>query len=592
MPELLIENFHFLRPEWFYGLIPAILLSMALRYRRRSRSTWEKAIDPAFLPYLLDDPDRSISTSPVTMLLACWVIALFALAGPVWEKKPQPVHEREDALVIVLDLTRSMYATDVKPNRLIRARRKLSDLLESRTEGVTGLVVFSGDAHTVSPLTDDTNTIAAMIPALSPEIMPAAGSQLAPALLQALQLFRNAGVTSGRILIITDEIRDVAEAQKIARENRHAWPVSVLSVGTPEGAPVRLPGPNGGYLKDSSGNLVIPKVDIARLSEFARHAGGRFSTMTLGDEDLAFLLQEDPLLTGGNYRELERDFDIWYEEGPWLLLLLLPLAAFAFRRGWLWGLALLLVLPVNDAEASFWEDLWLTRDQQGMQALEENRPGEAADLFENPAWKASAWYREGNYRDAANTFARLEGGDDQYNLGNALARQGKYEEAIKAYGKALELDPENEDAAFNKKLIEQLLSQQEEQDQQGEQDENQEGDEGDQQEKSDESGNDQEQDQEQNEKQQGQNDQQQAGDEQQQEEGQDQDGQDESEEPEARQMAEEDARLDEEEKQALQQWLRRVPDDPGGLLRRKFEQQHEEALRNGQLTRIDPDADW
>ncbi len=171
-------NFHFLRPEWFYALIPAAILFALLRYRNSHHSNWETAIEPHLLEHILDNPDSQVSRSPFTS--SCCYLAdrqPIALAGPVWRKTPQPVHEREDALVVIFDLTQSMLATDVKPNRLVRAKRKLIDLLEMRDEGVTALVVFAGDAHTVSPLTDDTNTIAAMIPALDPHRAPAPGSR-------------------------------------------------------------------------------------------------------------------------------------------------------------------------------------------------------------------------------------------------------------------------------------------------------------------------------------------------------------------------------------------------------------------------------
>ena len=117
-------NFHFLRPEWFYALIPAALLFALLRYRNSHHSNWETAIEPHLLEHILDNPDSQVSRSPFTILLLAWLIATIALAGPVWRKTPQPVHEREDALVVIFDLTQSMLATDVKPNRLVRAKRK------------------------------------------------------------------------------------------------------------------------------------------------------------------------------------------------------------------------------------------------------------------------------------------------------------------------------------------------------------------------------------------------------------------------------------------------------------------------------------
>jgi Ca-activated chloride channel family protein len=589
----MIQDFHFLRPEWFYAVIPALLLYLIMRYREGRGSAWERTIDPALLPFLLDKQSGKPTKNPRFLLLLGWTLGICALAGPVWEQTPQPVHERENALVIVLDLTRSMYATDVKPNRLIRARRKLLDLLDERNEGVTGLIVYAGDAHLVSPLTDDSKTIAELIPSVSPEIMPAQGSQLAPAISLAHNLFTDAGIASGRILIVTDEIRDVAQAQAIARQSRYAFPVSVLAVGTEEGAPIL--DPKIGYMRDSNGQMVIPKVDFSSLREFANIAGGRFSAMTLVDSDLEFLLAEQPLDEDQAFRETDRDFDIWYEEGPWLLLLLLPIAALGFRRGWLWQISLVCMLPlapVNQAQASLWDDLWRTGDQQGQELLEANAPDIAAEKFDDPAWAATAQYRAENYEAAANTFAGLPNADSAYNAGNAFAKAGQYEAAIDAYNKAIELDSDHDDAKFNKALVEELLKSKEEQQQQDD-------GEGDDQQSENQDQNDADGDQAQDsENQQSQDGEQQDADnaEEQNADQQEQAEQQEQEEGEAKdqQYSESDAPpLTDEEQQALQQWLRKVPDDPGGLLRRKFEMQYQERLkRRGVTNQNDDSSNW
>ena len=591
----LAADFHFLRPNWFYALIPALLLFVLVKRRQHQGSSWEQAIDASLLPYLLALPTQTGSRRLLNLLLVGWLLAIIALAGPVWLKTPQPVHEREDALVIILDLSRSMYAIDIKPNRLVRAQRKLQDLLTLRKEGVTALIAYAGDAHTVSPLTDDANTISEMLPAVTPEIMPAPGSQLAPALNLAVQLFTDAGVASGRILLLTDEIRDIAESQAIARENRMAYPISVMSVGTAAGAPIdgsKLLR-DGGYLKDFQGNLVIPRVNLSAMQGFAQVAGGRYSPMTLTDEDLDYLLAEEVVSSTTDFRELERDFDVWFEEGPWLVLLLLPLAALCFRRGWLWSLPLLLILPQERAEASLWDDLWATRDQQAQQALNQGDAATAASLFKDEAWRAAARYRSEDYAGAANDYAQQinetsGSSDDAYNLGNSLARLGEYEDAIKAYEQALARNPDDADAAANKQLIEDILQQQQDQESSEDGDEQDSEDESSDQDSEPGDPNDQEQ-----------SDSDQSAD----EDGEPQD--DESTEAEPQQpadqdqaakdpkMAEEDTQpLDDEERQALENWLRKVPDDPGGLLRRKFETQYSDRLRQGRSNNNGNQSNW
>ena len=591
----LAADFHFLRPNWFYALIPALLLFVLVKRRQHQGSSWEQAIDASLLPYLLALPTQTGSRRLLNLLLVGWLLAIIALAGPVWLKTPQPVHEREDALVIILDLSRSMYAIDIKPNRLVRAQRKLQDLLTLRKEGVTALIAYAGDAHTVSPLTDDANTISEMLPAVTPEIMPAPGSQLAPALNLAVQLFTDAGVASGRILLLTDEIRDIAESQAIAREHRMAYPISVMSVGTAAGAPIdgsKLLR-DGGYLKDFQGNLVIPRVNLSAMQGFAQVAGGRYSPMTLTDEDLDYLLADEVVSSTTDFRELERDFDVWFEEGPWLVLLLLPLAALCFRRGWLWSLPLLLILPQERAEASLWDDLWATRDQQAQQALNQGDAATAASLFKDEAWRAAARYRSEDYAGAANDYAQQinetsGSSDDAYNLGNSLARLGEYEDAIKAYEQALARNPDDADAAANKQLIEDILQQQQDQESSEDGDEQDSEDESSDQDSEPGDPNDQEQ-----------SDSDQSAD----KDGEPQD--DESTEAEPQQpadqdqaakdpkMAEEDTQpLDDEERQALENWLRKVPDDPGGLLRRKFETQYSDRLRQGRSNNNGNQSNW
>ncbi len=566
-----LENFHFLRPGFLYCLIPAFLLVCLVLFIQSNRSTWTRAIEPALLPFLLDKDSSPKATYPVFGLLLLWSLGLIALAGPVWQQIPVPVQEREDALVIVADMSLSMYANDVAPNRAVRTQRKIIDVLNTRREeGQTALVVYAGDAHAVTPLTDDVETINNLVPSLQPNIMPIEGSRPATGIELAISLLENANLPQAQILLITDGINndDIGAISNLLNGTAHT--LSVLGVGTEDGAPI--PMAEGGFLRDSANAIVIPRLERGLLQELASSIGGRYADALLTDQDIEFLLDQSIFDENENLVDVEREFDIWYESGPWLLLLALPLAALAFRRGWVLGLFLSFMFAPDRATYA-WEmrDLWVSKDTQGTEAFAGEDYSEAATLFRDDAWRASANYKAGNYETALADLSLLEDVESLYNRGNALARLNRYPEAIAAYDQVLALLPDHEDAAYNKELLENIMEEQEKQQQQQQQ---QDGENQDQQQQEGEQQQDQQQEQ-QNQDQQDQSEQDQQQQEDQQNQDEQQSEQESESEPQEQEMPEpqEGEEPDSEEEQAMQQWLRRIPDDPGELLRRKFQYQ-------------------
>ncbi|TXS93062.1 VWA domain-containing protein [Parahaliea maris] len=601
-----------MRPEWLWALLPALLLGWALAAAHKRSGSWTAVIDPALLPYLVSESSTGKRRNLLPWLLLAWLLACVALAGPSLRKIPQPVQQRQDALVVVLDLSYSMKAADLVPSRLDRARQKILDLLKQREEGQTALVAFAGDAHVVTPLTDDTGTIANLLPALNPDMMPLPGSDAASAVSLALELLRSGGALDGRILLITDGVardqhNDIAGALDAAGVE-----LEVMGVGTASGAP--LPLPDGGFLKDAQGTIVVPGLDSGSLATLAERSRGRYMAMQVDNSDLERLAHPPALPGRERLSDSERRADHWEDQGYVLVLLLLPVAVFLFRRGVLLGLLALLWLGnPQAARAQSWDDWWLTPDQQGQRALEAGDAEQASELFDNSAWAGTAAYEAGNYEGAAQRFAEGDSADDWYNRGNALARAGKLDEAIAAYTESLDRQPEQADAQANLELVKQLKEQQEQQ-QQNQQ--NQDGEQ-DQQDQNQQSNDSQQQDQQQNQQQnQQKGDQQntdsesgqdqqprddpaseddeqpqadaQAGnqeeeeDEQQQasptpQDQQDGEGQEQSSAPVSAEQAERD--------QALEQWLRRVPDDPSGLLREKFRYESRQRLQQGETPR-------
>lgn len=578
LSTFIFSEFHFLRPWWLLALIPAAIFVLALWRVNSALSAWDKAIDKNLLPYLLDRSRNAAQRTPLLLLLGAWVLSAVALAGPVWEKLPQPVQQREDALVIVMDLSLSMFAQDHVPSRLDLAKRKLRDVLALRDEGQTALVVYAGDAHAVMPLTDDVVTIEALVPSLSPNIMPLFGSNPMAAMDMAIELLDNVEASAGKILLMTDGISGFDQELLITRQlEDRPYELLVMGIGTEQGAPIRTS--DGNFLTDRQGAMVVPGLNRSVLQSLANRVGGRYHDIQLSDSDLAYLLTDLNLLDDPQLSDVEEEFDIWYETGPWLLLLVAPMVALTFRRGWLfaWVLAagVLSLVPAPDAQAAEWSALWQTPDQRGAEAYANENHAVAAGLFESPGWQGAANYRAENYDAAIAAYSALNTPDGHYNRGNALALSGNYAEAIAAYDLTLATDPEHEDAIFNKEIVEQLLQQQ-----QSEQGESQEGN--NESEQSDQNSDQQsEQDQENSEQQ---DQESQEGDENQQQDQQQNEAPEDQENSESnseQNTPSQNSNEEFEEQQSLEQWLRRIEDDPGELLERKFRYQYRQRQLNG-----------
>ena len=583
IPASIMQDFHFLRPVWLLAAIPAILL-VGVMWRVNSNVTaWDKAIDKNLLPFLLDRSKNAAQRTPLLMLLFVWILSALSMAGPVWEELPQPVQKREDALVIVLDLSLSMFAPDHNPSRLDLAKRKLRDILALREEGQTALVVYAGDAHTVTPLTDDVVTIDALVPSLSPNIMPLFGSDPIPAIDMAISLLDDIESSDGRILLITDGISGFDQEQLITDQMQDTgYELLVMGVGTEEGAPIRTS--DGSFLTDQNGAMVVPTLNRNVLQSLVNRVNGRYHDIQLSDADLAYLLTENTLLDNEELTEVEEEFDVWNEAGPYLLLLVLPLCALSFRKGWLFTTFLAFFinfhLPSKNAMAFEWIDLWKTKDQQAAEAFATENHELAASLFEQTGWRGAANYRAKNYESAIASFSTTDTADGHYNRGNALALAGNLPEAIAAYDVAISRDPEHADAIYNKEIVERLLEEQE-----SEQGENQEGENQENQSEQ----NSQSESQEQNQNSENQDQESQEGNEEQQQNEQQNEAPEEQESSESnseQNTPSESSNEEFEDQQALEQWLRRIEDDPGELLRRKFRYQYRQRQLNGTANSI------
>ncbi|HLA30608.1 MAG TPA: VWA domain-containing protein [Pseudomonas sp.] len=570
---------HWLRPFWLLALPLLGWLLWQLWHREKRSGRWQLLLPAAFQTALLTTSSGRNSRLPWLALGLAWLLALLALLGPSWQRVEQSQQKPADPLVILLQLTPAMLASDASPNRLEQAKRKLLDLLEARQDAQTAIVVYAGSAHTLVPLSDDLATSRNLLDALQPAIMPQPGQRADLALVKALQLLEQGAQGKGRLLLLASSLDDEerqALGQALGRDGER---LHILGFGSAQGAPIVQA--DGSFLKDRQGAILIPRLDSAGLQAFAREVGGQYQAASLDERDLrnlGLLKSSRQMRRAGELTRLQA----WADQGHWLLLPLLLLAACAARRGWLFCLPLLLVSLPQSGHAFELDDLWLRADQQGQRLLAAEQPAEAAKRFQDPRWQGLALYQAGDYAAAAERFAAGDAAADHYNRGNALARSNELEAALDAYTQALELQPELVQAQNNKALIEELLrdnqqqqAQQEQAQQPAEQQPSQpepgqagQQDKDSQAQPSSAAAND--------------NAQPEA---QQPQQAQPAEGKDkaapgepaDSSTPEPQSASAEPA-LDGERRQALEQWLRQIPDDPGELLRRKFllEQQRQE----------------
>ncbi|UJF23182.1 VWA domain-containing protein [Shewanella sp. OMA3-2] len=467
---------HFIRPEWLLALVPLILLSLLFWRRHQQQSAWKAYIAPHLSRMLINDGSKQ-SNKPKGLLAFCWIIAVLALAGPAISKQNLPVFATDQGRVLIMDMSYSMYATDLTPNRLSHARFRATDLLSDIKEGETGLIAYAGDAFTISPLTRDNGTLLNLLPTLSPDIMPVRGSNLSSAITLAQQLLAQGGHVTGDIILMTDGVSDQQFNQVYNELKNSRYRLSILAFGSKTGAPIKLS--DGQLMRDSSNEVVVAKTDIKLLHKLAKQGSGILIAAKSDGSDIKQLVQW--LAEDGQAKATELEGESWQDLGPYLALLLLLPMLLSFKHGVLANL----ILPTSwlplagliglfafstsysqPAQANVWDNLWLTADQQAQQAFDKKEYAKAAANFSPPNWQASAHYKAGNYQQALEGFELDNSAEGLYNQANSLMQLGNLPEAIKRYQQALGLRADFIEAEENLALAQQLLEQQSQKDQQ------------------------------------------------------------------------------------------------------------------------------
>lgn len=459
-----LSTFRFLTPAWLLLLPLLWWLLWWLAKNNLRQSMWNRLCDPHLLDRMQTDDVGSINSRwliwPLAVVLT---LAALAAAGPSWRQQTHPVMESASARIIALDLSPAMRVEDVKPNRFTQAIAATREIVNADFDGETGLVVFSGAAFVLAPLSRDANTLSAFIDALEPNLLPVDGIRVDLAIDRAQDLLLASISGKGHIIVITsgsEQTADAVQAALSARARGHQ--VSIMAIGTAAGGP--LIGKDGALVKDGQGKFVLAKTSFTELQSIADAGNGFMLSLTEStayNELLGSRIQADNLVEAT--QDTDDDDRQAANDGVWLVLMILPFALLLFRKNLIWVVLIAVLLPVGDGlYAAEPGSIWQHRERQAFEAYRQGDFERSAGLSLNPRLKGSAYYRSGDYQRALEHFSQDDSAQSHYNRGNSLTRLNLLllPEAIAAFARALALDPALAEARYNKRLLEIYLAEQ------------------------------------------------------------------------------------------------------------------------------------
>ncbi len=464
----LLAHFHFLRPEWLLLSLPLLALEIYSVKRQRPANASMTAIDPELRGHLEQAPSRQQPINPDSLFV--WLLSLLIItaAGPSWRQQPTPLAEDAAALVIVLDVSRSMDSRDVAPSRLQRAQQKMQDLLNRLPNKPVAVIIYAGSAHTVLPLSMDHDIVRNYLASLSTDIAPTSG-KLPELALPSINRALVAQKGNANILWVTDGIGQTSASEVRSWCRTHSHELVIYGVGSEQVEPGLVP------------------LERKKLVQLANDCHGRYFDISVDTTDVDAIAQHMTSL----YRVIDDQGLPWLDGGVMGVWPALLLTLFWFRRGWtrywLWLYVPLIVWSPEPASAQAAQDrsirsssptaaveqqdssamalevfdafvgLWLTPDQYGRLLLELGYYQHALTTFESTQWRAVAAYYAEDFEQAKLLFSRQSGALGAFNEANARAQQRDYVGALTSYDNALKQRAGFRAALENRERVQQIV---------------------------------------------------------------------------------------------------------------------------------------
>ncbi|MFT6989802.1 MAG: Ca-activated chloride channel family protein [Paraglaciecola sp.] len=441
-----LSQFHFLRPWWALTLIPFVVVLLLQFKKNQISQRWHGIIAPHILKHLIVKQGVHKLFNPITLIALLMVVSVVVLMGPSWSRQPSPFVEDAAALVVVLDVSSSMQSKDVQPSRLERAKQKVTDLLNSRKGNKASLIVYAGSAHTVLPLTNDSDILQIYLQAIDSAIMPKQGKfpeKVIPILDQHLK----DPLIPSTVLLITDGLGQASLSAFSEYFKTKPYQLLVLGVGkTTE--QIKLEGLKG-----------IPPIEEEKLQQLASANNGKYISLTIDESDIN---QIDNLIDGF-FVLVDNEEVPWVDQGYYLLFVALLILLPWFRKGWSiqWVLAALMIGGMTTSPKSYagngFTDLWLTPDQQGRWYFAQQDYITAGERFDKAMWKGVSYYMAEEFALAAEYFSRVDNIEALFNLANTMSHSQNYVVAKRIYQQVVKQNPGHKKALKNLKLVSRII---------------------------------------------------------------------------------------------------------------------------------------
>ena len=258
---------------WLGVTIP-VFIAAYLWYTGRKRKQLEEFGDPELMEALMPNASRVRPAVKFSILMVALALLIFAAARPQYGQSERTEKRQGIEAIVALDISNSMLAEDVAPNRLDRAKQMLSKLMDNMVNDKVGLVVFAGDAFVQLPITCDYVSAKMFLNSIKPELIKTQGTAIGSALSTSIRCFGDQSETSRAIILITDGENHEDDAVAVAQKAKEMGiQVLVVGIGKPEGSPIPLPGTNN-FIKDRQGNVVVSKLNEEMCREIAQAGGG------------------------------------------------------------------------------------------------------------------------------------------------------------------------------------------------------------------------------------------------------------------------------------------------------------------------------